>query len=473
METVQTDICVIGAGAGGLSVAAGSAQMGAKVILVEAGLMGGDCLNYGCVPSKALIAAAEAAYKVRHLSRFGIQDVEPVVDWAKVRCHIKTAIDQIAHHDSQERFENMGVQVIRESGAFLDPNTLRAGDFRVKAKKFVLATGSQPIIPSIPGLDKTPFLTNQTIFDNNQPIKHLIVIGGGPIGLELAQAVKRLGADVTVLEASRILGKEDSELTALVREKILAEGVKIIEGATVENVLGVAGKIQIRANTSGKNIQVKGSHILVATGRKPTISGLELEKAGIEFGSGGVSVDRRLRTTNKNVFALGDVVGAHNYTHAASYQAGVIIRNVLFRIPARTDYRAMPRVTFTKPELAQIGMTFHEAKVKFNTAQLVTIPFSENDRAQVSRDTHGVVKVVTSKRGKILGVGIVGDNAGEIIQTWAMPIAKGMNIKKLTELILPYPTLGEINKRAAGAFFAPKLFSTRTKRLVKFLLSFG
>ncbi len=166
-------------------------------------------------------------------------------------------------------------------------------------------------------------------------------------------------------------------------------------------------------------------------------------------------------------------MGAHNYTHAASYQAGVIIRNVLFRIPARTDYRAMPRVTFTKPELAQIGMTFHEAKVKFNTAQLVTIPFSENDRAQVSRDTHGVVKVVTSKRGKILGVGIVGDNAGEIIQTWAMPIAKGMNIKKLTELILPYPTLGEINKRAAGAFFAPKLFSTRTKRLVKFLLSFG
>ena len=473
METVQTDICIIGAGAGGLSVAAVAAQMGAKVVLVEAGLMGGDCLNHGCVPSKALISAADAAHKARHLSRFGIQDVEPVVDWAKVRGHVKTAIDRIAYHDSQERFENMGVHVIRESGAFLDPNTLRAGDFGVKAKKFVLATGSQPSIPSIPGLNKTPFFTNQTIFENDKPIKHLMVIGGGPIGLEMAQAFKRLGADVTVLEASRILGKEDTELTALVREKILAEGVKIIEGATVQTVSGVAEEIEIRVNISGENIEVKGSHLLVATGRNPTVSGLELEKAGIEFGPGGVLVDRRLRTTNKNVFALGDVVGAHNYTHAASYQAGVIIRNILFRIPARTNYRAMPRVTFMRPELAQIGMTFHEAKHRFNTAQLITIPFSENDRAQVSRDIHGIVKVVTSKRGKILGVGIVGDNASEIIQTWAMPISRGMNIKRLTELILPYPTLGEINKRTAAAFFAPKLFSTRINRLVKFLLAFG
>lgn len=473
METVQTDICVIGAGAGGLSVAAVSAQMGAKVVLVETGVMGGDCLNYGCVPSKALISAADAAHKARHLSRFGVQDVEPIVDWTKVRGHVRTAIDRIAYHDSQERFENIGVHVIRASGAFLDPCTLRAGDFRVQAKKFVLATGSQPSIPSIPGFDKTPFFTNRTIFENDQPIKHLIVIGGGPIGLELAQAIQRLGADVTVLEASRILENEDPELTALVREKILAEGVKIIEGATVETASGIGQEIQIRANISGKNIEVKGSHILVASGRKPTVSGLGLKKAGIEFGSGGVLVDRRLRTTNKNVFALGDVVGAHNYTHAASYQAGVIIRNILFRIPARTDYRSMPRVTFVRPELAQIGMTFHEAKDKFNTAQLIKIPFSENDRAHVSGDTHGIVKVVTSKRGKILGVGIVGDNAGEIIQTWAMPISRGMNIKKLTELILPYPTLGEINKRAAGAFFAPKLFSTRTKRLVKFLLAFG
>ena len=472
-EKINTDICIVGAGSGGLSVAAGAAQMGADVVLLERGEMGGDCLNYGCVPSKALIAAGHAAHQMRHVSRFGISDVEPVVDWSGVRDHVNGVVETIAHHDSQERFEGFGVRVIRQAGTFTGRRTVRAGEMEITARRFVVATGSSPVVPPIDGLADTPFFTNETIFENSEKIDHLIVVGGGPIGLELAQAAYRLGARVTVLEAMKALANDDPDLAAVVKERLSAEGLDLREGAFVKSVSGTAGNVSVVAEIDGSQTNFSGSHLLIAIGRSPNLAGLGLEEAGIKTGRGGILVDDRLRTTNRRVFAIGDVAEGFKFTHAAGYQAGIVIRNVLFRMPAKVDYRAFPWVTYTSPELAQIGMTEKAAREKFGDIKVITAPFFENDRAQAERETHGMLKVVTSKSGVILGAGMVGEKAGEVIQSWALPIAKKMKMKDIAGLILPYPTLGEINKRAAGAYFTPALFSDRTKKIVRFLLRFG
>jgi pyruvate/2-oxoglutarate dehydrogenase complex dihydrolipoamide dehydrogenase (E3) component len=473
LNEITADICVIGGGSGGLSVAAGASQMGADVVLLEKAKMGGDCLNYGCVPSKSMIAAAHAAHAIRTADRFGIAAGEPAVDFEKVHDHVHGVIAAIAPHDSVERFEGLGVRVIQEHGKFIGPTRVQAGDTIINAKRVVISTGSHAGVPPIPGLEDVPYLTNETVFDRKAAPGHLIVIGGGPIGSELAQAHRRLGCRVTILEMFAVLGKDDPELTEVVKNRMLSEGIVMREGIKVLRVERTDTGVAVVIEDDGKEERVEGSDLLVSAGRVPNLDGLDLEAAGIEFDGRGVKVDARLRTTNKKVFAIGDAAGSFQFTHVAGYHAGIVIRNILFRLPAKVDYSALPWVTYTDPELAHVGMTEAQAREKHGDIRILRHPFAENDRAQAERKIDGLAKVVTTAKGVIVGASIVGPHAGELIQSWLLPIKKKMKIGAVAGLIIPYPTLGEVNKRAAGSFYTTKLFSEKTKKIVKFLLKFG
>lgn len=470
MATIDTDICVIGAGSGGLSVAAGAAEMGASTVLIERGAMGGDCLNYGCVPSKSMIAAGRAADTIRHAGRFGVNGHEPQIDFGRVHDHIHGVIAAIAPNDSVERFEGLGVKVIQADARFTAPDTVEAGGATIKARRFVLATGSRASHPPIPGLDDVPFLTNETVFERKAAPEHLIVIGGGPIGVEMAQAHRRLGADVTVLQKGSILPKDDPDLVAVVRDRLVADGVGLREDADIARVERHGNGI---AAVLADGTRIEGSDLLVAAGRQANVDGLGLEAAGIEFSSKGVTTDARLRTTNRRVFAVGDVAGGPQFTHIAGYHAGIVIRNVLFRLPAKVDYSALPWVTYTDPELAHVGLTESQARESHKDIRVLTWNFEENDRAQAERETEGRVKVLTLPNGRILGASIVGPHAGELIQVWCLAISQKLKIGAIASMIAPYPTLGEAGKRAAGSFYTPKLFSGRTRGLVRFLSWFG
>ena len=475
-DRVKVDLCVIGAGSGGLSVAAGASQMGATTALIEKGKMGGDCLNYGCVPSKALLAAGHAAEAVRRAKRFGIVAGDPVADAMGVYRHVHNTIETIAPMDSVERFEGLGVKVIQAAGRFTRPNEVQAGDTRVTARRFVIATGSSPMVPPIPGLDETPHFSNETIFEGSGSLpEHLIVIGGGPIGIEMAQAHRHLGCTVTVLEMFAIMPKDDPELVAILREKLEEDGIEFREGVKVVRTEKTATGVRVHFEGEDGPAYVDGSHILVAAGRRANVDGLDLDAAGIKYSPRGIEVDARLRTSNKRIFAIGDVAGGFQFTHMAAYHAGIVIRNALFRLPAKIDSSAVPWVTYTAPELAQVGLT--EAEARKVTAEgdlrILRWPFAENDRAQAEATTDGLVKVVATRRGKILGAGIVGPAAGEIIQTWVLAISRKIKLGAVAGMIAPYPTLGEVNKRAAGSFYTPSLFSERTKKIVRFLSRFG
>ncbi len=473
-QELKVDICVIGAGSGGLSVAAGAVQMGATVALVEKSDMGGDCLNTGCVPSKAILAAAEKAQAAREARCFGVQVSEPVVDWAVVHRHVHQVIDKIAPNDSEERFAGMGVHVIRAAGAFEDEHTLRAGDTLIRAKYFVLATGSSAFVPPIEGLEYVPYLTNETIFDNREPVDHLIVIGGGPIGIEMAQAHRRLGAKVTVMEMARLLMKDDPELTRIVIDHLADEGMTFYEGGrNLKLEKTDDGQISARCETDDGKQCVTGSHLLIATGRRANVDGLNLEAAGVAYTQRGVDVDARLRTSNKRIFAIGDVAGPYQFTHMAAYQAGIVIRNILFKLPAKVDYSAVPWVTYTDPELAHVGLSEADAEKAGKQVRVMRWKFEENDRAQAERRSEGLVKVVVAKNGQILGASIVGLHAGELIQPWILAISQKMKIGAMASMIAPYPTLAEVNKRIAGSFYTDKLFSKGTQRLVRWLMKFS
>jgi pyruvate/2-oxoglutarate dehydrogenase complex dihydrolipoamide dehydrogenase (E3) component len=472
-KTLAADLCVIGGGSGGLSVAAGAAQMGARVVLVERGRMGGDCLNFGCVPSKALIAAATAAEGVRTAEGFGVTADGPRVDFARVHHHVKSVIAAIAPHDSVERFESLGVTVVQEHGRFVGPASIAAGDVRIDARRVVIATGSSPAAPPIPGLDRVAYLTNETIFDLRALPDHLVVIGGGPIGCELAQAFRRLGARVTVLEMFAALGKDDPEMANLVKQRLRRDGVDLREQVKILRVETAASGVAVVLDDAGQETRIEGSALLVAAGRRPNLDGLDLDAAGVAHTPRGITVDRRLRTTNRKVFAIGDVAGPYQFTHMAGYHAGIVIRNALFRLPAKVDYRAAPWVTYTSPELAQVGMTEAAAKKALGEVRVLRFPFAENDRAQAERATEGLVKVVATRKGIAVGATMVAERAGELIQLWSLAIARRMHVKHVAGLILPYPTLGEVNKRAAGAYFTPALFSDRTRRIVRLLARLG
>lgn len=469
----NADICVIGAGSGGLTVAAGAAQMGANVVLVEKGKMGGDCLNTGCVPSKSMLTAARMAQHMREAGQFGLHGVEPVIDWSLVHQHVHEVIAAIAPNDSVERFEGLGVTVIQAAGQFEDERSLRAGDRLIRAKYFVLATGSSAQVPPIEGLDGIAYFTNENIFDNRGKIGHLIVLGGGPVAMEMAQAHRRLGAAVTVMKKTRLLVKDDPELSRIVIDRLEQEGVCFVEAGRRFAVEKTAdGQIALGYGTAEGSQFITGSHLLIATGRRANVNGLNLEAAGVAYSRNGVEVDARLRTSNKRIFAVGDVAGPYQFTHMAAYQAGIVIRNMLFKIPARVNYSAVPWVTFTDPELAHVGMREPDAREAGREIRVLRWAFAENDRARVERRTEGLVKVITSPKGKILGASIVGLHAGELIQPWVLAISHGLKIGAMASMIAPYPTLAEVNKRIAGSFYTEKLFSTATRRLVRILLRF-
>lgn len=468
MKTLSPDICIIGGGSGGLSLAAGAVQMGAEVVLFEGHRMGGDCLNYGCVPSKAMLAAAKIAKSAKGNPAMGVKGSAPEVDFAGVKDYVADVIAGIAPHDSPERFRKLGVQVIEDYAQFTSRDTVTGGDYTVRAKKYVIATGSSPLVPPIPGLADVPFHTNETIFEDRTLPEHLVIIGGGPIGVEMAQAHQRLGAKVTLIEAApSIMIKDHPDMVGILRQCLIEDGITLIEGAGVTAVSGKAGSIRVELN--GQDV-ITGSQLLVATGRKPNLERLNLEAAGIDHTRAGIMTDRRLRTSNRRVFAIGDAAGRHQFTHAAGYHAGIVIRNILFRIPAKLDDTIMPWVTYTDPELAHVGLSETEAKTRNIPHRIVSASLGENDRARAERRREGRIIAITDKKGGILGASILAPHAGEMIQPWALAISKHLKISAMASYIAPYPTYGEASKRAAGAYFTDTLFSEKTRRLVRLLL---
>lgn len=472
-KPIKADICIIGGGSAGLSVAAGAAQLGAKVVLLERAKMGGDCLNYGCVPSKALLAAGKAAKAARKAGGFGIALPEPQVDYAAVQAHVQRVIDTIAPHDSVERFEGLGVQVIQEAGRFVSRDTVQAGAQTIKAKRFVVATGSSAFVPPIAGIESVDYLTNETIFGLKQRPDHLIVLGGGPIGCEMAQAHAMLGIKVTLVEMFSIMPKDDPEAVAVVRAALQNDGVNLFEQAKASAVEALPnGGLALSIEQNGQTQRIEGSHLLVATGRVPNLDGLALEQAGIDHDRRGIKVGANLRSSNPRVFALGDVAGGPQFTHVAGYHASIFVRQVLFKQPAKVDYKALPWVSYTSPELGQVGLTEAMAKEQGLAVSSVKWSFAEMDRAVAEHETQGFAKILVNKKGRVVGATIVGKGAGELLQPWALAIATKMKLSTMAGHIAPYPTLSEINKRVAGAYYTPKLFSNGTRRLVGFLLRF-
>ncbi len=470
MTDYTTDLCVIGAGSGGLSIAAAASQMGIKVILLERHLMGGDCLNYGCVPSKSLLASAKLAARFQHETPLGIESVEPTIDFIKVKQHVKEVIATIAPHDSVERFTELGVKVLLTNGKFIDRKTLQTaqGD-KIFAKYFVVATGSRAFIPAIPGINDVNYFTNETIFDLQQKPKHLIILGAGPIGCEMAQAHRYLGCEVSVLSSNVLLPRDDQALTPILRKQFIDDGIKLYENIQIVNIANGDNQIDVTYNGNDTIKQISGSHLLIATGRTANIEELALTTAGIEYDSKGIHVDKRLRTTNKKIFAIGDVARGYQFTHIANYHAGIVIQNALFKIPAKVNYSAIPWVTYTSPELAHVGCDEKTAKQKDSKMQVLTCNFADIDRAQAERKTTGLIKVFIDRKARILGVTILGHNAGELLLPWSIAITKKLKLSAIASSIVAYPTFSEISKRVAGSYYAKKLFSKKVKMLVKVL----
>jgi pyruvate/2-oxoglutarate dehydrogenase complex dihydrolipoamide dehydrogenase (E3) component len=454
MVTVLTpDICVIGAGPGGLAVAAAAAAFGVPVVLIEQGKMGGASLS-SAVPSKALMAAADQGS-----------------DFAGAQAHVARTVAALALHDSAERFAGLGVRVIKGHAAFKDRSTVTVGDTDIRARRFVVATGSVPSVPPVPGLEQSPYFTGETIFTLDRRPNHLIVIGAGPHGLKLAQAFRRLGSDVTVLDAAQPLSTSDPEAAAIVVTALERDGVAIRGGVKIAKADCAVGAVTITLE-GGETIA--GTHLLVAAGRKANTAGLNLEAAGIAFNAAGIGVNKKLKTKNGRVYAIGDVAaGQPRSAQAAEFHAGLVIRHALFRQSVRTESDAVPSLIGTAPELAQVGLSEAEARKRGLAIRILRWPYHDNDRAQIERETHGHIKVITTTKGKIVGATIVGAQAGELISMWALAIAQNLNIRAMAELVMPYPTLSEIGKRAAIDYFTPSLTSSWPRRIIAWLRVFG
>jgi pyruvate/2-oxoglutarate dehydrogenase complex dihydrolipoamide dehydrogenase (E3) component len=470
IRELNADIAIIGAGSGGLSAAAGAAMLGLKVVIFEKHEMGGDCLNYGCVPSKALLSAAKMAQSAREAAKYGVEVSPPRTDWEAVKAHIRHAIETIAPVDSQERFEGLGVTVIRESARFIDPKTVGSDSVRVKARRIIVATGSAAFIPPIPGLNDAPYITNETIFSLPEFPSHLVILGGGPIGLEMAQAFRRLGAAVTVIEMGRALARADAAHAAIAVEALRAEGVTLLEGHKAGRVSHDAGRVTVVVEADGAEKQVTGSHLLVALGRRAVLKGLELEAGNVAHDPNGLIVGDNLRSkSNPRVWALGDSAGQGQFTHLAGWHASVFIRRALFKQRSLASSLPLPSVTYLSPEVAQLALTEAEAKEKFGSGvTTTTFPFHENDRAIAEGKTLGEAKLVLNK-GKLVGASIVGEGAGDILQLVSVAMSNGLKLTALTNFISPYPTRAEVVKRAASAHFTPTVFGKPARTLVGLL----
>ena len=471
-KTITADLCVIGAGSAGLSLSAGAAQLGLDVVLLEKGDMGGDCLNVGCVPSKALIAAGKAAKSIRAAGQYGITVAGLQIDYAAAMAHVHKAIAEIAPMDSAERYEGFGCTVIRAQGRFTGPDAVTAAGTVIKARRYVIATGSRPVVPPVPGLKDSPYLTNETLWRLTEAPKHLLVMGGGAIGVEMAQAHRRLGCEVTLFDMGPILPRDDPEAVAVVRDQLRAEGVSLIENAKLTRVeTSDGGEItcHLQAAGDGAGQTVTGSHLLVAAGRQPVLDGLDMDKAGVTATARGVEVNHALQTKNPKIFAIGDAIGG-GFTHVAGHHAEVLIKRLLFKLPTKINTAAIPHVTYTDPELAQLGLTEATARDRQGEdMRVLRWSLGENDRAIAEGRKAGFVKVITTKKGRVLGVTLVGDGAGEFLTPWSLMIDKKLKLSAMTGVIVPYPTRAEISKRAAGTFFADMVFNPKTRKIVRFL----
>ncbi len=453
MNNPEFDICIIGGGAAGLVVAAGGASLGAKVALVEKHKMGGDCLHYGCIPSKTLLKSAMVAHTMRTAERSAIPAHNPNPDLSTVMERVAAVIKSIEPHDSPERFRELGVDVILGGGQFTGPNSFSVDGREIRAKHFVIATGSRAAVPTIDGIENTPYLTNEQVFDLREPVPSLIVIGGGPIGIEMAQAFERLGSKVYVIQRdTQILPREDADMAAVVAEQLKNEGIELLTGHSTVRVEGSAGNIRLLLKDAhGNEKSINASHLLVAAGRRANVENLGLKAAGVELHNGRIISDTRLRTTNKRIFVAGDVAGGPQFTHMAEHHAGVVLRNAIFRLPAKVEQKVIPWATFCDPELARVGLSETEAKEQGIAHKAYTFPFQDMDRARADGTSEGFAKIITSPKGKLLGAAIVGPHAGELIHEYVLAIAKGMKASDLSSVIHIYPTLAQINRRVADA----------------------
>jgi pyruvate/2-oxoglutarate dehydrogenase complex dihydrolipoamide dehydrogenase (E3) component len=465
---VDYDLVIIGGGSGGLVVASASAQLKAKVALVEKHKLGGDCLWYGCVPSKSFIHASRIAYQVKHSSRFGIYTNPAEINFAQAMGHVQRAIAAIEPHDSPERFEGLGVEVIFGSGKFIDKQTFEVNGRQLKARAFVISTGSRPGIPAIFGLKEAGYLTNEQVFSLLERPNTLAIIGAGPIGCELGQAFHRLGTQVTIISSrEQILPKEDPEAATVIEKQFESEGIRILKQVRVERVEAIAPKKYLWA---GKE-KLVADEILVAAGRSPNVETLNLEAAGVEYDQHGIKVNQKLQTTNSRIYACGDVIGRYQFTHVAAYEAAAIIQNSLFFPTKKIDYRVIPWATFTDPELARIGLTEKQAKSRYGDDNICILKqdFAGVDRAQAEAATIGFGKIITRSNGEILGAHLVGPLAGELIHEIVLAMSYKLKVSALSGIHI-YPTLSEVNSKAALLLTKQKY--AKNKALQDFLRKF-
>lgn len=470
------DVLVLGGGAAGLTVASGAAQLGARTLLVEReGRLGGDCLHYGCVPSKALLATAHARHLLARAGDFGLPAVAaPPVDFAAVRRRIEAVVAGIQEHDSPERFQRLGADVRFGEARFVGDHEIALDGRRIDADRIVIATGSRAAVPDLPGLAETGCLTNRELFSLEALPEHLVILGGGAVAVEMGQAFARLGARVTLVQRGpRLLSREDPDLAAVVAGRLAAEGVDLRLGARlVAAAAGPGGTRQVAFERDGRRETVVGTHILAAQGRLANLDGLGLDAAGVDHTQKGLVLDARLRTSRGHIFGAGDVTGSHLFTHAAGYEGGVVVAGAVLRLPRKADYRHLPRCLYTEPQLAVVGMTEAEARGAGELGEVVVEPFAGNDRARAEGTAEGLCKLVLGRRGRLLGVGIVGPAAGELAAPFAVALAGRLGLGSLAGAVLPYPTLAEIGKRAAGQPLSRKLFSPLVRRLLGVVLGY-
>ena len=472
MATYDFDIGVIGGGAAGLTVTAGSAQLGARTLLIEKEKeLGGDCLHYGCVPSKTLIKSAHVYHQMKNATRFGLPAVElPPVDFRQVSGRIKSVIDTIQKHDSEERFCKLGARVEFGSPTFTDEHTVRLNGSSFSAKNWVIATGSAPVAPPIPGLDKTPYLTNREIFYMDRLPASMIIPGGGPIGCEMGQAFNRLGTKVAIVDmAPQILVKEDPDMAGMVKAAMQSEGVEFHLQSAIESVRDLGSEKEVVVRTEdGRSVSLKAEVLLMALGRGANVDELGLENIGIAFDRGGIKVDPRLRTTRKNIYAAGDVAGGFQFTHAAGYEGGIVVSNAIFRLPRKVDYTYLPWCTFTDPPLGSIGMNEAMARAAGIETAVWMEDFKDNDRSLAEGEQIGRIKMILDESEKPIGVQILGPHAGDLLAEWVAVLNGKVKLSTLAAAVHPYPTIGEINKKVAGTYFSPKIFSDKVKKTLKF-----
>ncbi|MBU0676269.1 MAG: FAD-dependent oxidoreductase [Proteobacteria bacterium] len=476
MSSYDYDIGIIGGGAAGLTVASGAAQLGAKTLLVEKeDALGGDCLHYGCVPSKTLIKSAHVYHLMKSGPHFGLPSISPPpVDFRQIADRIHSVIGIIQKHDSVERFCKLGVKVEFGDPQFTDEHTIDLDGNSISAKTWVIATGSSSETPALEGLGRTPYLTNREIFSLDRLPASMIVLGAGPIATEMAQAFSRLGTKVTVIQRSdQILSKEDRDLADIVKLELTREGIIFELNATVIKVADLGGEREVVIkDATGTTRTLQAEQILVALGRKPNVTGLGLEQIGVPFDRKGIKVNKYLKTTHKHIYAAGDVIGGYQFTHVAGYEGGVIVSNAIFHLPRKTDYTFVPWCTYTHPELASIGLNEKRAKELGLDYSVMIEEFSTNDRGLAEGESSGRIKLLLDKKEHPLGVQILGPHAGDLIGEWIAAMNGKVGLSKIASAIHPYPTLGEINKKVAGAIFSPKIFSDTVRKGLKFFFSF-